>query len=45
MNNEHGATELGLVGEVPYYATIFTTRMTTNLDGYDEIVDRETCGA
>ncbi|SVA96844.1 uncharacterized protein METZ01_LOCUS149698, partial [marine metagenome] len=24
MNDEHGATELGLVGEVPYYATIFT---------------------
>jgi len=40
MNDEHGATELGLVGEVPYYATIFTTRMTSNLDGYDETADR-----
>jgi len=40
MNDEHGATELGLVGEVPYYATIFTTRMTSNLDGYEETADR-----
>ncbi|SVD32103.1 uncharacterized protein METZ01_LOCUS384957, partial [marine metagenome] len=24
MTDEHEATELGLVGEVPYYATIFT---------------------
>ena len=40
MNNEHGATELSLAGEVPYYATIFTTRMTSNLDGYDEMADR-----
>ena len=40
MNDEHGATESGLVGEVPYYATIFTTRMTNNLDGYEEMADR-----
>ena len=40
MDDEHGATEFGLVGEVPYYATIFTTRMTNNLDGYEEMADR-----
>ena len=40
MNDEHAATEFGLVGEVPYYATIFTTRMTSNLDGYEETADR-----
>ena len=40
MTDEHGATEFGLVGEVPYYATIFTTRMTSDLDGYEETADR-----
>ena len=40
MNDEHEATEFGLVGEAPYYATIFTTRMTSDLDGYDEMADR-----
>jgi len=40
MNDEHGVAEVGLVGEVPYYATIFTTRMTSNLDGYEETADR-----
>ena len=40
MDDEHRATKFGLVGEVPYYATIFTTRMTNNLDGYEEMADR-----
>ncbi len=40
MNDGHETTEFGLVGEVPYYATIFTTRMTSDVDGYEETADR-----
>ena len=40
MNEEHGSADFDLVGEAPYYATIFTTRMTSDLDGYDEMADR-----
>tara|TARA_B100000686_G_C16535557_1_gene834628 strand:+ start:209 stop:529 length:321 start_codon:yes stop_codon:yes gene_type:complete len=28
------------MGESPYYATIFTTKLTDDLDGYDETADR-----
>ena len=28
------------VGGTPYYATIFTTRLTEDLEGYDETSDR-----
>ena len=40
MNDEHGVADFGLVGEVPYYATIFTTRMASDLGGYEETADR-----
>ncbi|MBI00839.1 MAG: hypothetical protein CL467_09655 [Acidimicrobiaceae bacterium] len=40
MDDEHRPTELGLVGEAPYFATIFTTKMTEDLDGYEEMADR-----
>ena len=40
MNDEHGLAEFDLASEVPYFATIFTTRMTNNLDGYEEMADR-----
>jgi len=40
MNDEHGIAEFDLEGEVPYYATIFTTRMTDNLGGYEQMADR-----
>ena len=40
MDKEHELAGFDLVSEVPYYATIFTTRMTNNLDGYEEMADR-----
>ena len=39
MNEEPRSAEFELVGEAPYHATIFTTRMTSDLDGYDEMAD------
>jgi len=40
MSDQHGTTEIGLAAEVPYFATIFTTRMTSDLDEYDDTADR-----
>ena len=40
MDEEHELAGFDLLSEVPYYATIFTTRMTNNLDGYEEMADR-----
>jgi len=40
MDEEHGLAGFDPGGEVPYYATIFTTRMTNNLDGYEEMAGR-----
>ncbi|MEE2958647.1 MAG: hypothetical protein VX488_06740, partial [Actinomycetota bacterium] len=40
MSDQHGTAEVGLVAEAPYFATIFTTRLTSDLDGYDETADR-----
>jgi len=40
MSDHHGTAEVGLVAEAPYFATIFTTRLTSDLDGYDETADR-----
>jgi len=40
VNKEHEAAEFSLAGEAPYFATIFTTTMTEDLDGYQEMADR-----
>ncbi len=40
MTEEQTTTDFGLVAEAPYYATIFTTLLTDDLDGYEETADR-----
>ena len=40
VTDERKVTEISQKGDVPYYATIFTTRLTDDLDGYDKMADR-----